>query len=138
MTDSLDDKAWEPYAPVRQTHVYKRLNGSQSIMDAPVDWQNIDAYREEVRLIQQALGTAPDGIIGRSTRVAAQIARKAMQQYYGAKELSLIKLDDLKYLRKLVAEAEIKREDMDRRKQLVHALDDEIFLRERSPNDKTG
>ncbi len=79
---NLHDKivaALKPYAPTRSTHFYKRIDGSEAIFDDVVGPDN-KFYREEVRLIQQALGVHADGHIGPETRKAAIHACELMQK----------------------------------------------------------
>lgn len=63
----------KPYAPLPlPNHAFRLPDGSMGWMNEEISMDNGLRYREEVKLIQMALGVKPDGIIGPETRTAAK------------------------------------------------------------------
>ena len=61
----------KPYEPIT-VQAFRLPNGGIGNMPDEVDVSTIDRYRQEVMLLQIALGVTPDGIIGPNTRTAAK------------------------------------------------------------------
>lgn len=67
-----------PYAPVNPHEMFRLPGGEIGGMADQVDaryWPM--RYVEEVKLLQECLGVAPDGIIGPATRAAARAVYEA-------------------------------------------------------------
>lgn len=62
----------KPYETIGSTTLFRLPNGKDGSMKDVITIDDRGRYVEEVKLIQMALGVAPDGIIGPDTRHAAQ------------------------------------------------------------------